>query len=323
MKAISVAEGNGPESLVLRETSDPACGDGEVLVAVEAAGVNRADILQRQGHYPPPAGASAILGLEVSGTVVAIGTAVEGWRIGDRVCALLNGGGYAERVAVPAGQLLPAPSGLSLADAAALPEALCTVFHNLFLKADLQPGETLLVHGGASGIGTAAVQFAKAHGVRVACTAGSAEKLAAARSCGADILIDYKQEDFAERLRAEGGADVILDIIGAKYLARNVDALKVGGRLVVIGLQGGRKAELDLARLLAKQGSVFATSLRALDEAGKGRIVAGVRQRFWPLVEDGRYRPVIHETLPFADAARAHARIERGDATGKILLQVA
>jgi putative PIG3 family NAD(P)H quinone oxidoreductase len=320
MKAIVVERPGGVEGLTLRDVEEPVLRADEIMISVVAAGVNRADILQRQGHYPPPPGASDILGLEVSGTVAAIGDAVTRWAVGDHVCALLDGGGYAERVAVPEAQVLPIPDGMPLVEAAALPEAVCTVTYNLFVKAALQPGEMVLIHGGASGIGTAAIQIAKAHGARVACTAGSREKLAIAERCGADIPINYKTEDFVARLGDAGGADVILDIIGAKYLARNVEALANGGRLAIIGLQGGRRAELDIARLLSRQGSLFATSLRALPAAGKAEIVARARALVWAMIEGGSYRPVIHDTLPLNQVAEAHRKIEESEVAGKIIL---
>ncbi|WP_460447574.1 NAD(P)H-quinone oxidoreductase [Angustibacter aerolatus] len=323
MRAITISEPGGSDVLRPAEVPDAVAGPGEVLVRVAAAGVNRADLMQRQGAYAPPVGASPYLGLEVSGTVEALGEGVSGWAVGDEVCALLSGGGYAELVAVPAGQLLPVPTGLDLVDAAALPEVVCTVWSNVFMTANLQPGETLLVHGGGSGIGTMAVQLATAAGARVAVTAGSAEKLAFCRSLGAEVLVNYRDEDFVERLHAatDGrGADVVLDTIGAKYLARNVEVLAVNGRLVVIGLQGGRKAELDLGALLMKRAAVIATSLRHRPLGEKAAVVAAVREHVWPLVEAGRVRPIVHERLPLAEAARAHDVLEASSHTGKLLL---
>lgn len=320
MKAVIVKAPGGPEQLMLGQAPSPEARDGEVLVDIHAAGVNRADILQRQGHYPPPPGTSEILGLEISGVVATNGT---DFAVGDRVCALLAGGGYAGQATVPEGQLLRMPDGMSFEAAAALPEALCTVYYNLVLRAGLKAGEMLLIHGGGGGIGTMAIQVAKALGARVACTAGSAAKLDAAAALGAEILINYRDEDFVERIGAAGGADVILDIIGAKYLPGNVRALRRGGRLVVIGLQGGRKGELDLAQLLAKQGCVHATSLRALPAVDKAAIVAGVRADLWPLVAEGRIRPVVDQALPLESVAEAHRRIESGQVTGKLVLSVA
>ena len=326
MQAITIPTPGGPESLVPADVDRPEPAAGEVLVRVAAAGVNRADVMQRMGHYPPPPGASEILGLEVSGTVVALGEGVEGWSAGDEVCALLAGGGYAEYARVPAGQLLPVPRGVSLVDAAALPEVVCTVWSNVFLTANLQPGETLLVHGGSSGIGTMAIQLAKAVGAHVAVTAGSAAKLEACRSLGADVLVNYREEDFVERVReaTDGhGADVVLDNMGAAYLGRNVEVLASNGRLVVIGLQGGRKGELDLGALLAKRAAVIATSLRSRPAAEKATIVAAVREHVWPLVEDGTVRPIVHSRHPLADAAAAHRELEESGHIGKILLTTA
>lgn len=326
MKAITIPEYGGPDALVLSDVDPPEAGAGEVVVRVVAAGVNRADTLQRQGHYPPPRGESDVPGLEVSGVVDELGEGVDAWRVGDEVCALLAGGGYAERVRVPVGQLLPVPAGVSLVDAAALPEVVCTVWSNVFLTADLRAGETLLVHGGSSGIGTMAIQLAHEKGARVAVTAGSADKLDACRRLGAAVLVNYREEDFVERLEeaTDGhGVDVILDIIGAKYLSRNVSALATGGRLVIIGMQGGTRGELDIAALLAKRGSVTATFLRARRPAEKAAIVASVREHVWPLVEAGRVRPVVHARHPLADAAAAHRELESSSHVGKVLLTTA
>ncbi|MCD9143837.1 NAD(P)H-quinone oxidoreductase [Streptomyces albireticuli] len=323
MHAITINEPGGPESLVWSEVPDPVPGEGEVLVEVVAGAVNRADVMQRQGFYDPPPGASPYPGLECSGRIAALGPGVAGWAVGDEVCALLAGGGYAEKVCVPAGQLLPVPDGMDLVTAAALPEVTATVWSNVFMVAHLRPGETLLVHGGGSGIGTMAVQLAKAVGARVAVTAGSQEKLERCRELGADILIDYRRQDFVEELdKVTGGvgADVILDILGAKYLARNVAALAVNGRLVVIGLQGGRKAELDLGTLLTKRAAVLATSLRARPLQEKAAIVAAVREHVWPLIAGGRVRAVVDRTLPMRDAAQAHRILEESSHVGKILL---
>ncbi|AKT51097.1 NAD(P)H-quinone oxidoreductase [Arsenicicoccus sp. oral taxon 190] len=325
MKAITLPSFGGPEVLTVSEVPTPGIRADEVLVRVVAAGVNRADLLQRQGHYAPPAGESEIPGLEVSGIVVQVGSRVEGWREGDEVCALLAGGGYAEHVAVPAGQLLPVPAGVSLVDAAALPEVACTVWSNLVMTAGLRSGDTLLVHGGSSGIGTMATQIARSRGVRVAVTAGSAAKLERCRELGASILIDYKEQDFVEELRraTEGhGADVILDNMGAKYLPRNVAALATGGRLVIIGMQGGVKGELDIATLLRKRASVTATSLRARPRDEKAAIVAAVREHVWPLVESGQVRPVVHGRFPAREVRRAHEELDKGTHIGKVLLTV-
>jgi putative PIG3 family NAD(P)H quinone oxidoreductase len=298
---------------------------GDVIVEVAAAGVNRADVMQRQGHYDPPPGSSAYPGLEVSGRIVQLGDGVDGWSIGDEVCALLTGGGYAEKVAVPAGQLLPVPAGISLVDAAALPEVTCTVWSNVFMTANIQPGEVLLVHGGGSGIGTMAVQLGREVGARVAVTAGSPEKLEICRELGASILVNYRTEDFESVVReaTEGhGADVILDTIGAKYLAANVGLLAVNGRLVVIGLQGGRSGEINLGAMLAKRCALVATTLRARPAAEKAAIVAAVREHVWPLIESGRVRPVVHDTYALGDAAAAHREMEASTHVGKLLLRV-
>lgn len=322
---MTIPEPGGPDALVWAEVPDPVPGEGEVLVEVAATAVNRADLLQRQGLYSPPPGSSPHPGLECAGRITALGPGVAGWAVGDEVCALLVGGGYAEKVAVPVGQLLPVPKGLTPEQAAALPEVVCTVWSNVFLTAHLRPGETVLLHGGASGIGTMAIQLAKAVGARVAVTAGSAAKLARCAELGADILIDYREQDFVEVLReATGGAgaDVILDIMGAKYLQRNVDALAVNGRLVVIGLQGGVQGDLNLNTLLRKRGAVIATNLRGRPLAEKAAIVAAVREHVWPLVESGVVKPVVDRVLPLADAADAHRVVEAGEQVGKVVLRV-
>ena len=320
-----MTEPGGPEALALVDVPDPEPGPDEVVLDVVATAVNRADLMQRRGFYPPPPGAPEWLGLEASGTVAAVGSAVTGWSVGDPACALLAGGGYAERVAVPAGQLLPVPAGVSLVEAAALPEVTCTVWSNVMMLAGLRPGETLLVHGGAGGIGTMAIQLARQVGATVAVTAGSPEKLERCAALGATILVDYRQQDFVEEVRrATGGrgADVVLDAIGAKYLARNVAVLATGGRLVVIGLQGGRRAELDLGELLTKRGAVHATSLRGRPVAEKALIVSSVVEHVWPLVADGAVRPVIDRVYPLAAVADAHRRVEESLHVGKVILQV-
>jgi putative PIG3 family NAD(P)H quinone oxidoreductase len=316
MYAITIPQPGGPEALVWAEVPDPVAGDGEVVVEVAATAVNRADLLQRQGFYEPPPGAAPYPGLECSGRIAEVGPGVSGWHVGDEVCALLAGGGYAQKVAVPAGQLLPVPEGVDLVTAAALPEVTATVWSNVFLTARLRPGETLLVHGGSSGIGTMAIQLGKAVGATVAVTAGSAEKLAACRELGADVLINYREQDF-ERIVT---ADVILDIMGAKYLGRNVDALAVNGRLVIIGLQGGVKGELNLATLLGKRAAVIATSLRPRPLDEKATIVAAVREHVWPLIESGSVRPVVDRTLPLREAAEAHRVVDGSTHIGKVLL---
>ena len=321
MRAITISEPGGPEALVLAQVPDPEPAAGEVLVEVAASAVNRADVLQRQGFYDPPPGASRYPGLECSGRIAALGAGVAGWAVGDEVCALLSGGGYAEKVAVPVGQLLPVPKGIDLVTAAALPEVVCTVWSNVFQVAHLRPAETLLVHGGSSGIGTMAIQLGKAIGAKVAVTAGSAEKLEACRALGADVLINYREQDFVEALGPDG-ADVILDVIGAKYLDRNLDALAVNGRLVVIGMQGGIKAELNLGKLMAKRAAVAATGLRARPLAEKAAIVASVREHVWPLLASGVVKPVVDRVLPMPAAPEAHRLMESSEHIGKILLSV-
>ncbi|CAB4752289.1 unannotated protein [freshwater metagenome] len=323
MRAVVAQGTGGPEVLSVTDVPDPVAGAGEVLLEVVAAGLNRADLLQRRGFYPPPPGASEIIGMECSGRVLALGEGVTGLETGQEVCALLAGGGYAEKVAVPAGQVMPVPAGVDLLTAAALPEVAATVWSNVFMVAGLRPDETLLVHGGAGGIGTFAIQLAHALGARVATTGGTAEKLAFCRSLGADITIDYREQDFVEVVReATGGhgADVVLDNMGAKYLSRNVDVLALEGRLVVIGMQGGSKAELDINALLRKRGAVIATSLRSRPVEGKSAICAGVVEHVWPLVADGSVRPVVHTTMPLEEAVAAHELMESGAHTGKILL---
>ncbi|MFF9625744.1 NAD(P)H-quinone oxidoreductase [Streptomyces griseosporeus] len=323
MHAITIPEPGGPEALVWAEVPDPVPGEGEVLVDVAASAVNRADLLQRQGFYDPPPGSSPYPGLEVSGRIAAIGPGVSGWAVGDEVCALLSGGGYAEKVAVPAGQLLPLPKGVGLVQAAALPEVVCTVWSNVFMVAHLRPGETLLVHGGSSGIGTMAIQLAKAVGARVAVTAGTQEKLAYCAELGADILINYREQDFvAELMKATdgAGADVILDNMGAKYLDRNVQALAVSGRLAIIGMQGGVKGELNIGTLMRKRAAISATTLRARPLEEKAAIVAAVREHVWPLLDAGHVRPVIDRELPMTEAGEGHAVVEASGHVGKVLL---
>ncbi len=324
MRAITLSSPGDAEVLVPADVDDPVPGPGEVLLDVVAAGVNRADVMQRRGTYPPPRGAAPYPGLECSGRIAALGDGVDGWQVGDEVCALLSGGGYATRVAVPAGQLLPVPAGVSLVAAAALPEVACTVWSNVFQLARLRAGEVLLVHGGTSGIGTMALQLAAHAGARVLCTVGSAEKAARAVELGAERAVLYREEDFVEVVRTAtdgAGADVVLDIVGAAYLSRNVDVLAVGGRLVVIGLQGGGRGELDLGALLVKRASVAATSLRARPAAEKAAIVAAVREHVWPAVEAGAVRPVVDRVLPLDDAAQAHRVLESSTHIGKVLLR--
>ncbi|WP_226368140.1 NAD(P)H-quinone oxidoreductase [Pseudonocardia sp. ICBG162] len=325
MWAITLTEYGGPEQMTWAEVPDPEPGPGEVVLDVVSSAVNRADLLQVQGNYPVPPGASEILGLECAGRIAALGDGVTGWSVGDEVCALLAGGGYATKVAVPAPQLLPVPEGVSLTDAGGLPEVACTVWSNVFLEGRLAEGETFLVQGGSSGIGTHAIQVAKAFGARVAATAGHADRMRFCRDLGADIVIDY-HDDIAEELKkaTDGhGADVILDNMGAKGLANNLSALARDGRLMIIGMQGGVKAELNIGALLAKRGHVSAMGLRGRPVDGphsKAEIVDGVRENVWPLFADGRVKPVIFERFAMSDAADAHRRLDTGGVTGKLLL---
>ncbi len=320
MHAIVITEPGGPEVLSWQQVPDPEPGPDDVLIEVAASAVNRADVAQRQGYYPPPPGAPPYPGLECSGTVIATGADVTRCKPGDEVCALLSGGGYAEKVAVPQGQVLPVPQSIPVTHAAALPEVTCTVYSNVFQIAHLHKDELLLIHGGGSGIGTMAIQLAKAAGARVACTAGSAEKLARCRELGADIIINYRTEDFVAAVRAAGGADVILDIMGASYLQRNVEALAVNGRLAIIGLQGGARAELDLRVMHAKRALLSATTLRARPTAEKAAIVQAVRDNVWPLIAAGQVTPVLDTEFPMPEAAQAHRRMAASAHIGKILL---
>ena len=326
MQAIMVASKG---ELTWQEVTDIAAREGEILIKVSAAGVNRADLLQAAGKYPPPPGASETLGLEVSGTVSGLGDGVTGWEVGQEVCALLAGGGYAEFVAVPAGQVMSIPDSVPLHHAAALPEVACTVWSNLVMTANLTAGQLLLVHGGASGIGTHAIQVARALGSRVAVTAGAKNKLDLCAELGAEITIGYRDEDFVERIRAESGgsgADVILDIMGAAYLDRNVDALAPDGRLVIIGMQGGVKAELNLGKLLGKRAGVIATALRSRPVSGPGSksaVVDEVVANVWPMIADGEVRPIIGAEFGIEQAGAAHELLESGEVAGKIVLRVA
>jgi putative PIG3 family NAD(P)H quinone oxidoreductase len=322
MHAITIPEPGGPEVLTWSEVPDLEPGFGEVLIDVEASAVNRADLMQRQGFYPPPPGASEYPGMECSGRIAALGAGVKGWKIGDEVCALLAGGGYAEQVVAPATQLLPIPEGISVVEAAALPEVYCTVWSNVFALARLAPGEAFLVHGGAGGIGTAAIQLAAAYGARVFTTASTA-KHERCRALGAERAIDYRSEDFVQVVKeaTEGrGVDVILDNMGAKYLDRNVDALATNGRLVIIGLQGGAKGELNVGKLLTKRGTVHATSLRGRPLGEKAEIIEDVKAHVWPLLSVGKLRPVIDRFVALPDAAEAHRALDSGDVIGKVLL---
>lgn len=325
MYAITLQEPGAPDVMEWTEVPDPQAGPGEVVIDVVAAGVNRADVMQRQGNYPPPPGASDIIGLECSGRISAVGEGVVGLGVGDEVCALLSGGGYAEKVLVPATQVLQLPDGVDVVTAAALPEVACTVWSNVVDTAGLTAGDTFLVQGGSSGIGTHAIQLAKALGARVAATAGNPERLERCRELGANIAIDYHDDIAAALLDATDGhgADIILDNMGAKGLSNNVKALATDGRLMIIGFQGGVKGELNLAALLAKRASVTSLGLRGRPvdgPKGKARIVDGVREQVWPLVAAGRVQPVVHATLPLRDAAEAHRVLEAGGVVGKLLL---
>lgn len=323
MRAVVVARPGGPEELRVEEVADPVPLPGEVLIRTAATAVNRADIRQRQGFYPPPEGASPYLGLECSGVVAALGDGVDGRAVGDQVCAPLAGGGYAEQVAVPAAHVLPVPNGIDLVSAAALPEVACTVWGNVFDAVSLRAEETVLVHGGSSGIGTFAIQLARAWGARVACTASSEEKLARCRELGADVLVNYRTQDFVEVVSRETGGrgvDVILDMVGAPYLDRNLAALAVGGRLSLIGIQGGTEARVDIGPILRKRLVVTGSTLRSRTLAEKARIVAEVREHVWPLVGRGVVRPVIDRVLPLREAADAHRIVEASSHVGKVVL---
>lgn len=326
-----MTEPGGPEVLQWRDVPDPQAGPGQVVIDIAAAGINRADVLQRQGSYPPPPGAPEYPGMEVSGRVRTVGEGVTAWAAGDEVCALLGGGGYAQQVAVAATQLLPRPAGNSasatvdLVASAGLPEAVATVWSNLFMVAGLHKEQRLLIHGGASGIGTMAIQLARRAGAHVAVTCGTARKAAACRALGAELTIDYHDEDFVEAVRGwtDGkGADVVLDVIGAKYLARNIEALAIEGQLVVIGLQGGARGELDLGRLLSRRLTIVGTTLRSRDDDAKARIVAACRDNVWPAITTGEVRPVVYRVIDGGDFAAAHRLMAEGDHIGKIVVSI-
>ncbi|MFC8385280.1 NAD(P)H-quinone oxidoreductase [Nocardia sp. NPDC057272] len=325
MYAIELNGFGGPEVMEWTVTVDPEPGPGEVLVEVVAAGVNRADVMQRKGFYPPPADASSILGLECSGTIARLGAGVTDWQVGDRVCALLAGGGYAQFVAVPATQLLPIPEGMDAVAAAGLPEVAATVWSNLVMTAGLRSGQLVLIHGGGGGIGTHAIQVARGLGARVAVTAGSDAKLTKCAELGAEILINYRTGDFVAAVADQGGADVILDNMGAKYLERNVEALAPYGQLVVIGMQGGVSGTLNIAALLRKWGTVAATNVRGRPRSGPGskaEVIAAVRAHLWPQVAAGEIVPVISTELPITEAAHAHELLDDSQTFGKVILRV-
>lgn len=324
MRAITVEGGKGPATaLKIAEAPRPAPAAHEILIRVAAAGVNRPDIAQREGNYPPPPGASDILGLEVAGVVEEVGSAVSQWKVGDRVCALLGGGGYAEFAAVDARHVLPVPDGLSLNEAAGLPETVFTVFTNLFERGRLSAGEVVLIHGANSGIGATAIAMAKAAGARVFATARGAAKCEAARKLGADIAIDITVDDFAAVARAYGGVNVVLDIIGGDYFARNIDALNEDGRLVQIAALGGQKVEVDLLRFMFKRLTMCASTLRGRSADEKARLTAAIREKAWPWIEQGKVRVPLDKTFPLEEAAAAHAVLEQGRQFGKVVLTVA
>ncbi len=321
MRAVEITGGSGPaEALTLVERPDPVAGPGQIRIRVRAAGVNRPDLLQRQGRYPPPPGASDILGLEVAGEVDQIGEGVERWRTGDRVCALLGGGGYADLAVVDARHALPIPDDLDFIDAAALPETVCTVFANVFEDGALKPGETLLVHGATSGIGVTAIQMARAAGARVIATSRGADKARAAAAIGADLSLDARADDLEAEIRAFGGADVVLDMVGADYAALNQAALKPFGRWAVIATQSGGRAEIDLGRLMMKRIVLTGSTLRARPADEKARLIAAVEATAWPWVAAGRLRPPVDTTFPLQQASAAHLRLEAGGHVGKIVL---
>lgn len=325
MLAVTVAEPGDPSVLRLAEVADPLPGDGDVLIRVAAAGLNGADLSQRRGFYPPPPGAPDWPGLEVSGTIAAVGAGVGRWRIGDRVCALLPGGGYAELVAVDAGLVLPVPAAVDLVEAAGLPEAVATVWSNVFRLGRLAAGETLLVHGGSSGIGSTAIQLGRAFGAQVIATAGSETKTAFCRELGADAAVDYRTQDFVAAVLAatDGrGADVVLDIVGGSYIARDLDALALGGRIMSIATRESAPASLDVGLLMRKRALIHGTTLRARPLAERQEIIADVEERVWPLLGDRRLHPVVDSVFPLADAAQAHRRMESSAHLGKILLRV-
>ncbi|KAK9152608.1 hypothetical protein Sjap_000088 [Stephania japonica] len=323
MKAVVITSPGGPEVLQVQEVENPRIADGEVLIKVAAAALNRADTLQRQGKYPPPSGASPYPGLECSGTVEAVGNGVSRWKVGDQVCALLSGGGYAEKVAVPAGQVLPIPEGVSLVDAASFPEVACTVWSTVYMMSNLAAGETFLVHGGSSGIGTFAIQLAKHRGVRVFVTAGSEEKLAVCKDLGADVCINYKTEDFVARVKEETGGkgvDVILDSIGASYFQRNLESLNMDGRLFLLGFQTGAVTQVNLVSIFAKRIKVQGAGLRSRTPENKGRIVSEVEKNVWPAIAAVKVNPVVYQSFPLSEAAEAHRLMESSHHIGKILL---
>jgi len=324
MTAIEITEPGAPDVLRPATLPVPSPGEGEVLIKVAAAGVNRPDVLQRKGGYPPPPGASPLPGLEVAGTIVEVGPNVDGWARADAVCALVAGGGYAEYCVAPAPQCLPVPTGLSMVEAAAVPETFFTVWTNVFQRGRLAAGETILIHGGSSGIGTTAIQLAKSFGATVLTTAGSDEKCAACRDLGADWAINYRTEDFvaiAKEATAGKGVDLVLDMVGGDYLPRNISALAVDGRHVSIAFLGGAKVTLDLRPVMVRRLTLTGSTLRPRSIADKAAIAAQLREQVWPLLENGEVRPVVHATMPLEKAAEAHALMETSSHIGKIILE--
>lgn len=325
MKAVVITTPGDADVLQLQDVDDPQVNDDEVLIKISATALNRADTLQRQGKYPPPKGAPPYLGLECSGIIEAVGKNVQNWKVGDEVCALLGGGGYAEKVAVPSGHVLPVPKGISLQEAAALPEVACTVWSTVFMTSHLSSGESILVHGGSSGIGTFTIQIAKYYGARVFVTAGSEEKLASCKELGADVAINYKTEDFVARVKEETGGkgvDVILDNMGGSYLQRNLDALGLDGRLFLIGFQGGSVAQINLATIFGKRLTIQGAGLRSRSSENKEQIISDVHKNVWPAFEGGKVKPIIYKSLPLSQAAEAHRIMESSTHIGKILLVV-
>lgn len=323
MRAVEISEAGGPDVLKPVDRPVPAAGHGQVVLKVSYAGVNRPDALQRAGLYAPPPGASDLPGLEAAGTVAAVGAGVSGLAEGDAVCALLPGGGYAEYVATPAAHCLPVPKGLSLAQAACLPETFFTVWSNVFMRGKLEGGETFLVHGGSSGIGTTAIQLAHAFGARVLTTAGTEAKCAACRELGAEVAINYREADFVEVVRGVGGADLILDMVGGDYIPRNLKALADDGRLVQIAFLGGPKVEVNFTELMTRRLTMTGSTLRPQSDLAKARIAEALHAQVWPLLEAGRVAPVMDEEFALEEAAKAHARMESSDHIGKIVLKVA
>jgi putative PIG3 family NAD(P)H quinone oxidoreductase len=325
MRVIEVSQPGGPDVLVIGERPTPSVAAGEVLIKVAAAGVNRPDVMQRLGKYPPPPGAPDTIGLEVAGTIAEVASDVREWRVGDQVCALVAGGGYAEYCVAPAPQCLPVPNGMDLVKAAAIPETFFTVWTNVFERGRLQRGESILIHGGSSGIGTTAIQLARANGARVFATAGSDDKCRACEGLGAERCVNYRDEDFVSAVRtatSDRGVDVVLDMVGGEYFARNLSVLATDGRLVEIATQHGAKAEINIVTIMQRRLTVTGSTLRPRSVAEKGAIAAALRQHVWPLLESGRVAPVVHATFPLADAAAAHRVMESGAHVGKLVLVV-